>query len=262
MALNLPDGTRPSDIILPDGTYASEVRDADGNVVWTADHYLDMTSVDAHVDLSSHSVTLSPGKTFLVWARIYTVGSQDSGHGPGLFSVASGGDYNDFLEIWRDAGAGTASSGTETVRITGENADGEWNESWDFTMDLDNNPWQLLGLTFHSDASLTFWRNDGSLTTNVNNSNTSDEWNINYLGYGYIDSDNGGSGRKDFDAPGVWNRELTSTEIADWYNNGIVPDTPEHLWLLDNDRDSTAYDDAGSADGTVSGATYVDGGAY
>lgn len=233
----------------------------DGYVKSSLDMHLDMTDTDDHIDLSSHSLTTGEGMTFLVWVRPYRVGSSSTAHGPAIHGGEAGG-YDDFFELYNDEQSGASTSGTVTTRFACESASGSWLNTNTFSIDLDNNPWYLMGYTSHTDGTYTFWIDDTSVSPNSNNTSSGSIWNINYYGYGYNDA-NGGSGGKDMDAPGIWNRELTSTEISDYANNGIVPDTPANIWYFDDDTDtSTAVDSAGSADGTINGATYVDGSAY
>lgn len=215
-----------------------------------------------HVDLSSNSVTLSDGQTFLCWMRIYQLGSTSAAHYPGIFGNASGGDWNDFFEFYSDSGTGAITSGNPQARFACENAAGSWINTDPFTVDLDNNPWQLVGLTAHTDGTYTFWRNNGTESVNANNATSGSTWNINFLGYSYAGDDDGGSGGKDIDTAGLWDRELTASEVTGFYDSAAIPDSPMHLWEFDDDTSTTAVDSAGAADGTVNGATYISGGAY
>lgn len=263
MTLNLPNGSNPSEIILPDGTNAGEVRDVDGNVVWSAvsNYYLDMQNTGDYVDVSSGSVTLTEGQTFLTWIKVYQLGSSSGAHYPGIFSGSSGGGWDDFVEFYSDAGSGAITSGTASARFAGESASGSWVNTDTFTIDLDNPTWHLAGFSYHTDGSITFWMDGTTIPVNSNNTGTGEQWNVGYIGYAYAGDSNGGSGGKDLDSPAIWDRILTGSEVDDYYNNGTIPDSPIHHWSFNNaDDTSTATDNAGSADGSVTGATFVEGG--
>lgn len=264
MPLNLPNGSGTADVNDPDGRAIGEiVRTDTGETVWSGftNYFLDMQDAGDNVDLSANTVTMGEGQTFLTWIKVYQLGSSSAAHYPGIFSNASGGDWDDFIEFYSDAGSGAITSGTADARFAGETASGSWVNTNTFTIDLDNPTWHLVGMSYLTDGSITFWYDGSEITTNANNAGTGESWNVNYIGYAYAGENDGGSGGKDIDEFAIWDRVLTSTEVSDYYSNGTMPDTPLHHWNFNNaDDTTTATDVAGSSDGTVNSATFVQGG--
>lgn len=223
--------------------------------------YLDMTDTSAHIDLSSHSIQVNPGESFLMWTKMFQVGSADNPQYPGIAANGLSGGWDNFISFRNDDASGAQTSGTVNTQIVSEAADGSWVASDAVSYDLDTNPWVLVGFTYHSDYTLTFWFDGQSVTTRTDDLTASSPYDLAYLGVGYAGATNDGMGNKHVDAPGKWNRELTASEVSAWADNGTIPDSPAHLWLLDDDSDtSTALDDAGSADGSINASTYLAGG--
>lgn len=225
--------------------------------------HLDMTDAGDEVDVSSHSVTVDPGDTFLAWCKFTQIGTSDSDYGPGIVAGATDA-FDDFFSVRNDSSdASPVTSGTCSTNFTFETADGEFASSDAFNYDLDNNPWILVGYAYDSNEAMTWFHNDSTLAVRNSHDTTGTKCNVNRIGYGYGGSTSDGALGKYMDSPGVWNSVLSTTETGDWYNNGNVPDSPANIWHFNDDSDtSTAVDSAGSADGTINGATYVEGNAF
>lgn len=225
--------------------------------------HLDMTGSSANVDVSSHSLTVDPGQSFLVWTKPTQIGS--SGHNlyPGIFSVSSTGSYDNMFNLQRDdGGSGAATSGTVQTNMAAEDSNGDFSSSEGFNVNLDSPSWHLIGFTYHSDNTMTWWHNDASITTRTALSGTGN-FPVSYIGVGYGDSTNDGMGGKYMDEPMIVDAEISSSEVSDFYNNGTLPSNRANHWAFDDDSDTTtATDSSSAADGTINDSTYVEGDAY
>lgn len=253
------NGTTPDDVRW-NGTTPQELR-YNGEVIWPVGFYLDMTDASDAVSYSGQGLQIQPGNTFLIWVSPQQVGSSGSARFPGIFSAGTAGGWDDYFSLQNDDGTSPQTTGTVNTIMFVETNDGEGASSESFVVDLDAQEFHLVGFVYHSDESLTFFHNDTTVATRSSHTTTGTHFDIIELGYGYAGATNDGSGGKWVDGAGLWKRELTQTEVSDWYNNDTIPDNPSNFWKYDDDTDTTvAVDAVGSADGTVNGATYVSGG--
>lgn len=224
--------------------------------------HLDMRDTDDHYDLSGSSVTVGQsGTAFLTWIKPTQIGS--SGHQlyPGIFGGSSGGNYSDFTTLRSTDGA-THTSGTPDTQIRIETSENdEVGVSNSYAMSIGE--WHVIGYNLNDDGSVDYFFDDVTRGESSTMATSTETQNINYPGYGYGDATDGGSGGKYLDSTMVFSRTVTASEVSDFYNNGTVPDNADHHWKYDDNSDTTTIiDSIGTADGSNSGCTYVDGNAY
>lgn len=222
-------------------------------------NHLDMTAAPSDVDVSTHGITVSPGQSFLTWVQPTQLGSSGDPKYPGVFA-SSTSSFDNYFSLHNDDGT-TDTTGTVNVNLTAESADGHFASSEAFTYDLDEGLWILVGFTYHSDESITWFHNDSELPARQTHDNTGTQFDVARIGYGYGGATDAGSGGKFMDSPMVIDEEVTVSQVSELYHYGVYPASRQNHWKFDDTGTADAIDSIGTADGTINGATYLSGNA-
>lgn len=252
-----PDNIGDATSLTAEGSDVTEVT-ADGNVVWTppstahASWYLDMRDNGDEMDVSGNSLSVSAGTTVLMWVRPTQVGSSSADNHPGLFGGSSGANWDNHFGFRSDDG-GAITSGNANTLLRAESTNGDTVAS--NVISLPIGEWSLIGFGIDSgDSGGVYFFNSNEIGEGFNSWAAGAEIQMNYFGWGYGGEDNNGSGDKDIAYPMVFDEQLSESQVADYYNNQNIPSSIIHEWPLENN----ANDTTGNADGTITGATFVE----
>jgi prepilin-type N-terminal cleavage/methylation domain-containing protein len=187
-----------------DGTIQGAVPAPDGGVyAGTKALYFD-GSYD-RLNISSSALRLTNNTTLCLWMKLDTdIGSGAHRYYPGIFSVGSGGGWNDFI-TFRSSGGN---------RITYEDASGSSRTSSSFSYTTGD--WIHVVISMDSNRAPTFYINGKSKGTG----SASNYISLNYLGMGYAGATNDGSSHGSIDDVRIYNESLSSAQIQQHFVAG------------------------------------------
>lgn len=215
-----------------------------------------MTGDSDEIDLGA-DVEFTAGQTITFWVRLYQIGSSGSNIFPGVAANSTGGSFDSYLSFRRADGTNAAlTSGEVSVNVRGEDDGGSGFISDAFTYDLDTNPAIPVAIVFEDDDSFTVHVNGAEAG---GDSGSFIKATLGVLGAGYGGASNGGRGGKDLDNVRRYDAALTRSQLDDVEAGKSISATLLNEWRFDEGEGTTAEDTAGSNDGTISGASYLEG---
>lgn len=169
-------------------------------------------SSNAQIDVTTTDSLIQPC-TITTWINSNVIGSSDNTIAPGICSVDSIGDYNNYVSFIRSDQIDAEASGDVDTKIRVEPANGSRILSNEFT--YKTGEWVHIAVVSIDSSTTKFYYNGDAIGTRTD---PVDQYDVNWIGKGYEGATNGGALDGKLNDFRIYDRALSERGINALYN--------------------------------------------